>query len=71
MQVVYSRHPVVGLKGRTFQNPRLFTEPIAAATKVFLDGDWPEITAAYRALGVPVAPITELNKPRERKLPCL
>jgi hypothetical protein len=69
MEIVYSRHLVADLGGRKYQNPRLFSGPIEGATKVFIDGDWPEIAAAYRSHGVEVLPITELGKARKSKAP--
>ncbi|TPN44458.1 hypothetical protein FJ981_28085 [Mesorhizobium sp. B1-1-4] len=61
MQIVYSRTPVPNMEGRKLQNPRHFAGPIAGATKVYIDGDWPAIAAAYKAANVPVAPITEMR----------
>ena len=69
MEIVYSRHLVADLGGRKYQNPRLFSGPIEGAAKVFIDGDWPEIEAAYRAAGAEILPISELGKARKSKTP--
>lgn len=61
MQVVYSRTHTPEMDGRKLQNPRLFAGPVKGATKVYLDGDWPEIKAAYEAAKVPVAPISDMR----------
>lgn len=61
MQVVYSRTILPDAEGRKFQNPRHFTTPIEGATKVYIDGDYPNIVAAYEAKKVPVAPISEMR----------
>lgn len=60
-QVVYARERVPNLEGRKFQNPRNFVEPVAGATKVYIDGDWPVVRAAYEKAGVPVANISEMR----------
>lgn len=54
MEVVYAktRHPMA--KGRTFQNPRHFAGPLEGATKVFIDGNYPDIARAYTKANVPV-----------------
>ncbi|MFU0503654.1 hypothetical protein [Pseudaminobacter sp. NGMCC 1.201702] len=69
MEIVYSRHLVADLGGRKYQNPRLFSGPIEGAATVFIDGDWPQIAAAYRAIGAEVLPISELGKARKSKAP--
>lgn len=71
MHVIYTRQPtdLDGLR----QNPRFFKEPLTAATKVTIDGDYPEIEGAYRALGVqvvlkgeaPIAPEPQAPVPAE------
>ncbi|TPL06685.1 hypothetical protein [Mesorhizobium sp. B2-4-11] len=61
MQIVYARTHAPEMEGRKFQNPRHFTGPVKGATKVYIDGDWPAIAAAYKAANVPVAPISEMR----------
>lgn len=61
MQIVYARTRTPAMDGRKFQNPRHFTGPIDGVTKVYIDGDWPQIKAAYEAVKVPVAPISEMR----------
>lgn len=58
MDVVYSlrRHPFA--EGRTYQNPRHFTGPLKEAKQVFIEGDFPKVTDAYKRAGVTV---TELG----------
>lgn len=60
-QVVYARAYTAAMEGRRFQNPRHFAGPVEGATKVYIDGDYPEIKAAYEAVKVPVAPISEMR----------
>ena len=61
MQIVYTREPVAGAEGRTVLNPRHFTGPVEGATKVYVNGDYANITRAYEAAGVPVADISEMR----------
>jgi hypothetical protein len=60
-QVVYSTRSVEGIDGRVFRNPRFFTAPEQGASKVFIDGRWPEIEEAYAKVGVPVEPISKMK----------
>ncbi|WP_309086391.1 hypothetical protein [Chelativorans sp.] len=60
-QVVYSTQPVPNMEGRTFKNPRSFLAPVKGATKVYLNGDWPAVKAAYEQIGVPVADVSEMR----------
>jgi hypothetical protein len=61
MQIVYATRRVPNLEGRTFRNPQHFQGAEKGATKVFIDGNWPAITEAYDAAGVPVASIAEMK----------
>lgn len=64
MNVLYSRTKVRGANHRPdvrILNPRFFTEIDQAATKVFLNGDLPDVQAAYGAAGVPVEPFTSIS----------
>lgn len=54
VEIIYSRQRSDFIRGRVYSNPRFFTTPRAGVGKVFLVGDWPEIRAAYEALGVTV-----------------
>lgn len=64
MQIVYSREPVELKAGQRFSNPRHFAEADPKASKVFIAGDYPDITAAYEAIGVKVV---QLDKAVEAK----
>lgn len=54
MRIVYSQTGLGMEAGRTFENPRYYTGPRKGATHVFIEGDWPQITADYAAVGVRV-----------------
>lgn len=60
-QIVYATQAVPNLEGRIFRNPRHFLAPEPGATKVFIEGDWPRVKAAYEAEGVTVSPIAEMK----------
>jgi hypothetical protein len=60
-QVVYATQRVANLEGRTFKNPRNFLAPVEGATKVYIDGDWPDVKAAYEKIKVPVEPIANMK----------
>jgi hypothetical protein len=65
MDIIYtgSRLPKA-LKGRGDTkaiNPVHFTVPEADAKTVYLDGDFPKVALAYRALGIPVKPLSDLT----------
>ena len=53
-ELIYSTQHTDYIQGRAYSNPRFFTSPRTGVTKVLLVGDWPQIAAAYAALGVPV-----------------
>lgn len=62
MDVIYSRTRLDGLKDRKGVkaiNPVHFVDPDPTATKVFLNGDLPEIAKAYKEVGVLVAPFSD------------
>lgn len=57
MNLIYSRTKVQGASHRPdirVMNPRFFTEANPNATAVYLNGEHPNIKAAYEAKGVPV-----------------
>lgn len=54
LEIHYSQQADGFEKGRVYANPRFFSTPRNGATKVFIYGHWPNIEAAYQALGVPV-----------------
>lgn len=56
----YSQQTDGLVDGRIYANPRFFSGPRESVKKVFIDGEWPEIEAAYRALDVPVERIDPL-----------
>jgi hypothetical protein len=53
-KLFYGRFKHPEMKGRKFQNARYFNEVDPKATDVMIDGDWPNIEAAYKAAGVKV-----------------
>jgi hypothetical protein len=64
MNIIYSRTKVQGAAYRPdvrVLNPRFFTEAASGATAVFVNGDYPDIKAAYDAANVPVHAFTSLN----------
>jgi hypothetical protein len=64
MNIVYSRTKVQGAAYRPdvrVLNPRFFTEVSPKATAVFINGDYPDIRAAYGAAGIPVADFTTIS----------
>jgi hypothetical protein len=54
IEVIYSQQSGDFIEGRAYSNPRFFTTPRSGVSKVYLVGDWPNIEAAYAAIGVPV-----------------
>ena len=63
MKIIYAQKSAgIGEKG-SFQNPKYFDRPDATATSVLIYGDYPQIKAAYDALGVNV----EVREVPERK----
>ena len=64
MNLIYSRTKVQGAAYRPdvrVLNPRFFTEANKDATEVYLNGDLPDIRAAYEAVKVPVKDFTTLT----------
>jgi hypothetical protein len=64
MNLIYSRTKVQGAAYRPdvrVLNPRFFTETNPNATAVFLNGEYPDIRAAYTAAKVPVTEFTALH----------
>lgn len=61
MQVVYSRIRIANTAGRKVKNPRLFSGVDKSATKVYLNGDFPEIRRAYEAAGIPVDDVANMR----------
>jgi hypothetical protein len=64
MNLIYSRTKVQGAAYRPdvrVLNPRFFTEAASGATAVFVNGDYPEIKAAYSSANIPVADFTDLT----------
>jgi hypothetical protein len=62
IELVYSQQSSDFDKSKAYSNPRFFTTPRHDVGKVFIVGDWPEIVAAYEALGVPVERLDEAPK---------
>lgn len=60
-QIIYAPRKVANSEGRVLKNPRHFAGPVPNATKVYLQGHWPRIAAAYEAIGVPVADISDMR----------
>lgn len=64
MNLIYSRTKVQGAAYRPdvrVLNPRFFTEVASGATRAYLNGDLPDVRAAYEAAKIPVEPFTGLN----------
>ena len=53
-EIVYSTTGLGMSPGRLFHNPRFYAGPDDGATRVFIEGDWPKITADYLSRGIPV-----------------
>lgn len=54
IELVYSTQHTDYIDGRAYSNPRFFSTPRSGVSKVLLVGDWPNVRAAYEALGIPV-----------------
>lgn len=54
LEIIYSRQNTGFTRGKVYANPRFFSTPRDGVKKVYLDGPWPAVEAAYKALGVPV-----------------
>lgn len=52
--IVYSAQESGFEPGLTYRNPRYFQSPLGKPEKVIVVGSWPNVVAAYEALGVPV-----------------
>lgn len=64
--IVYSAQESGFEPGFTYRNPRYFQSPLGRPEKVIVVGSWPNVVAAYEALGVPVdvvSPGTPLRAP--------
>lgn len=63
MKVIYTNaklaQPAPG--GVLVRNPRFFNGPERNISEVYLNGDWPEVAAAYRKIDVAVKDITEFD----------
>ena len=53
MKVIYTENPSKAV-GTVHRNPNVFYGVIAKATEVTIEGDYPNIVAAYKAVGVDV-----------------
>ena len=62
VELIYSQQSSDFDKSKAYANPRFFTTPRHDVGRVFIVGDWPEIVAAYEALGVPVECLNEAPK---------
>jgi len=62
IELVYSQQSSDFDKSKAYANPRFFTTPRQDVGRVFIVGDWPEIVAAYEALGVSVERLDEAPK---------
>ena len=60
-QIIYSTRRVANMEGRTLKNPRYFSGPVKGATKVYINGDWPQVRKAYEAEGVSVSDVSEMR----------
>lgn len=58
-EITYSRQKTDFIEGRLYSNPRFYSAPKSGVTKVLLVGDWPQIEADYKALGIPVEHVEE------------
>lgn len=54
IELIYSTQATDYAAGRAYSNPRFFSTPRSGVSKVLLVGDWPNIRAAYEAIGIPV-----------------
>ena len=63
MKIIYAQKSAGIDEDGSFQNPKYFDRPDTTATSVLIYGDYPEIKAAYDALGVEV----EVHKPPQSK----
>lgn len=59
-EVIYSGSRVANAGGRKALNPKFFVAPIEGVKKVYLNGEYPNIAAAYREQGAVIAKISDL-----------
>lgn len=59
-EVIYSGSKVANAGGRKALNPKFFVAPIEGVKKVYLNGAYPNIAAAYREQGAVVAKVADL-----------
>lgn len=62
MKIIYAEKSTGINEDASFQNPKYFERPDGDAISVVIYGDYPEIEAAYQALGVEVE-VREVAKP--------
>lgn len=78
MKVIYTRAKLrAPVPAQTIvRNPRFFTAPEKGVEAVYLNGDWPDVKAAYERASVPVhdlsglpadAPAPQLLRPEDQK----
>lgn len=63
--IVYSAQESGFEPGLTYRNPRYFQSPLGRPEKVIVVGSWPNVVAAYEALGVSVEVVAHGTPLRE------
>lgn len=59
LHVVYSTQRSGFEAGKQYRNPKWFDGPLGHPDKVVVVGEWPEVVAAYEAIGIPVEVVPE------------
>lgn len=65
MELIYTTRNTDFEQGKQYRNPQFFDRP-EPAKSVVLEGDFPEVKAAYDAIGVPVKVLGQ-SKPEPTK----
>lgn len=62
MELIYTTRTTGFEPGKKYRNPRFFAGPERAAKSVVIEGDWPQVKAAYEKREVDVK-VVERGKP--------
>ncbi|HEV7253878.1 MAG TPA: hypothetical protein VGN97_12400 [Mesorhizobium sp.] len=64
-EIIYSTTPVPDKGGRRALNPIFFVTPEPGVKKVYLNGDYPALQAAYEDAGAKVVPLSDMPEAKK------
>lgn len=59
MELTYTARWTGFERGKRYANPRFFSTPRRGVTRVYIEGNWPNVVKAYEAMGVPVEVVSD------------